>query len=160
VISSVLLGALGLAGVMGAFGLKLNFVNFVVLPITFGIGADYAVNLYVRHRQGSDLTRALGATGGAIAVCSATTIIGYAALILADNRAVHSFGLTAVIGEMACLAAALVALPPALRVLGRGARGDAAHPPSGPAAPLDGLEASRSPTGEPDRTPAEGPPAT
>ena len=116
VIASLCLGVLWLAGSMGALGLKLNFVNFVVVPITFGIGADYAVNLYLRYRQlgGGNLEQALAASGGAVALCSATTIIGYSALLVADNRAIFSFGLTAVMGEFACLAAALVALPAAL----------------------------------------------
>ncbi|MGZ6125299.1 MAG: MMPL family transporter, partial [Myxococcales bacterium] len=113
VLGSLCLGVLWLGGAMGALGLNLNFVNFVVLPITFGIGADYAVNLYLRHRQlgGRSPLRAVAASGGAVALCSATTMIGYAALLVADNRAIFSFGLLAVLGELSCLTAALVALP-------------------------------------------------
>jgi hypothetical protein len=121
VLGSLCLGVLWLGGAMGAFGLKLNFVNFVVLPITFGIGADYAVNLYLRYRQSGrgSPEEAVAASGGAVALCSATTIIGYSALLIADNRAIFSFGLTAVLGEVACLTAALVALPAALALRGR-----------------------------------------
>jgi len=46
-----------------------------------------------------------------VTLCSATTIIGYATLVTADNMAIQSFGLTAVIGELTCLSAALFALP-------------------------------------------------
>src|SRR5260370_14057613 len=108
------LGVLWLFGALGAFAVKFNCVNFVVLPITFGIGVDYAVNLYERYREHDDVERALASSGGAVALCSSTTIIGYAALIIADNQAIQSFGLTAVIGEIACLSAALPALPPLL----------------------------------------------
>ena len=108
-----------MAGAFGALGIKLNFVNFVVLPITFGIGIDYAVNYYQRYRQASSPDQALAASGGAVALCSATTIIGYSALLVADNRAIFSFGLTAVIGEITCLSAALFALPAVLCWLGR-----------------------------------------
>ena len=31
-------------------GMKLNFLNFVALPISIGVGADYAVNLLERYR--------------------------------------------------------------------------------------------------------------
>jgi predicted RND superfamily exporter protein len=111
VLASLCLGVLWMFGAMGAFAIKLNFVNFVVLPITFGIGVDYAVNLYQRYREHDDVEKALASSGGAVALCSSTTIIGYAALIIADNQAIQSFGLTAVIGEIACLSAALLALP-------------------------------------------------
>jgi predicted RND superfamily exporter protein len=111
VLASLCLGVLWMFGALGAFGIKFNFVNFVVLPITFGIGVDYAVNLYERYREHDDVEKALASSGGAVALCSSTTIIGYAALIIADNQAIQSFGLTAVIGEVACLSSALLALP-------------------------------------------------
>ena len=116
VVGSLAVGALWMGGLLGALDLKLNFVNFVVLPITFGIGVDYAVNLYQRYRQGDGegLVRAVSASGGAVVLCSATTMIGYAVLLVADNQAIYSFGLTAVLGEMTCLSAAVVLLPAAL----------------------------------------------
>ena len=51
------------------------------------------------------------ATGGAVALCSLTTIIGYAALLVADNQALRSFGEMAILGEVACLSAAVVGMP-------------------------------------------------
>ena len=116
VIGSLLLGVLWLGALLQLFSLKLNFVNFVVLPITFGIGTDYAVNLYQRYRQlgPGSAPQAVAASGWAIALCSATTIIGYATLLVADNRAIFSFGASAVLGEITCLTAALIALPAAL----------------------------------------------
>jgi predicted RND superfamily exporter protein len=114
VIASLCLGVLWMFGALGALYLKLNFVNFAVLPITFGIGVDYAVNFYQRYRQSSDVEESLTASGGAVTLCSATTIIGYATLLTADNMAIQSFGLIAVIGEITCLSAALFALPAVL----------------------------------------------
>ncbi len=111
VLASLALGVLWGAGALQALSLKLNFVNFAVLPITFGIGVDYAVNLYQRYRQTCSVEEALSSSGGAVALCSVTTMIGYATLVTADNQAIQSFGLTAVIGEITCLTAALFALP-------------------------------------------------
>jgi predicted RND superfamily exporter protein len=113
VIGGLLLGVLWLLGIAAAARVRLNFLNFVVLPITFGIGVDYAVNIMQRRRiegRGS-LGRVLKETGGAVALCSITTIIGYASLIVADNRALRGFGLMASLGEVVCLTAALLALP-------------------------------------------------
>ena len=53
-------------------------------------------------------------TGGAVALCSITTMLGYASLLVARNQALFSFGLLSVIGELTCLGAALVALPAVL----------------------------------------------
>ena len=113
VLASLLLGVAWLVGAAAWARVRLNFLNFVVFPITFGIGVDYAANIVQRWRlegQGS-LDRVLRETGGAVALCSLTTIIGYGSLLVADNRALRGFGLLASLGEVACLAAAIVALP-------------------------------------------------
>jgi uncharacterized protein len=47
-----------------------------------------------------------------VALCSLTTIIGYGSLVVADNQALRGFGILASLGKVACIAAALVALPP------------------------------------------------
>jgi predicted RND superfamily exporter protein len=63
----------------------------------------------------SDIVDSITKEGGfAVTLCSATTIIGYATLVTADSMAIQSFGLTAVIGELTCLSAALFALPAVL----------------------------------------------
>jgi uncharacterized protein len=113
ILGSLLLGVTWLVGAAAWAQVRLNFLNFVVLPITFGIGVDYAVNIVQRWREegAGSLQRVLRETGGAVALCSLTTIIGYSSLLVADNRALRGFGLLASIGEVACLAAALVALP-------------------------------------------------
>ncbi|MEO7328163.1 MAG: MMPL family transporter, partial [Minicystis sp.] len=89
VIGSLMMGTLWMGGALGLWALKLNFVNFAVLPITFGIGIDYAVNLYERYRElgPGHAAEALASSGGAVALCSLTTIIGYSALLVADNQA-------------------------------------------------------------------------
>jgi predicted RND superfamily exporter protein len=113
VLSGLLLGVAWLVGIAAAFRVRVNFLNFVVLPITFGIGVDYAVNIIQRYRlegRGS-LAHVLRETGGAVALCSSTTIIGYSSLVVADNQALSGFGLLASLGELSCITAALIALP-------------------------------------------------
>jgi predicted RND superfamily exporter protein len=113
VLSGLLLGVVWLIGLAAAAHVRVNFLNFVVLPITFGIGVDYAVNIVQRYRiEGpGSLPRVLRETGSAVALCSCTTIIGYASLLVADNRALAGFGLLASLGELTCISAALFALP-------------------------------------------------
>jgi predicted RND superfamily exporter protein len=100
---------------------KLNFLNFIVLPLTVGIGVDYAVNVAQRYRlegEGS-MQRVIESTGGAVVLCSLTTIIGYSSLLLSRNLALVSFGKLANLGEIACLAAALLVLPSAVILVER-----------------------------------------
>ncbi len=116
VLGSLVLGVLWLAGAVMALNIKINFANFIAFPITFGIGVDYAVNVMTRYLQDGeqDISGAVRSTGGAVALCSMTTVIGYSSLLLAKNRALFLFGLVAVMGEAACLTAAIIALPAAL----------------------------------------------
>jgi hypothetical protein len=60
------------------------------------------------------------ATGSAVALCSWTTIVGYGSLLAARNQALQGFGAMAILGEVACLSAAIVALPALLLWRGRG----------------------------------------
>jgi hypothetical protein len=116
VIGSLLLGVLWLAGGMMALHVKVNFANFIAYPITFGIGVDYSVNMASRWEldgRGS-MAEVVRSTGGAVTLCSLTTIIGYSSLLLAQNRALFLFGLLAVLGEVACLTTAVIVLPACL----------------------------------------------
>ncbi len=94
-------------------GLRVNFLDFVALPITIGIGIEYSVNIATRERQeGPGRGRqALATTGGAVFLCSYTTIVGYGSLLLSQNLGIHSFGLAAMLGELSCLAMAIVLAP-------------------------------------------------
>jgi uncharacterized membrane protein YdfJ with MMPL/SSD domain len=103
---------------------KINFANFIAFPITFGIGVDYSVNVMSRYVQDGrrDVARTIRATGSAVALCSLTTIIGYSSLLVAENRALFLFGVVAVLGEVACLTAALTLLPALLVLMERRVR--------------------------------------
>jgi hypothetical protein len=92
--------------------LKLNFLNFVALPITIGVGADYAVNVMQRHRlDAGAMKQVVVETGGAVILCSLTTMLGYSALTLSVNRAVQSFGVAAAAGEICCVLTGVLVLP-------------------------------------------------
>jgi predicted exporter len=113
VLFALLVGVGGLVTFLYVGQVRLNFLNFAALPITFGIGVDYAINVVQRYRSdGSrDIIAALRTTGGAVVLCSLTTILGYLALLGSHNRAIRSLGLIAVVGEVSCLLAAMTVLP-------------------------------------------------
>jgi predicted RND superfamily exporter protein len=95
---------------------KIHFLNFVALPITFGIGVDYAVNFVQRYESDGrrDILEVLRTTGSAVILCSLTTTLGYLVLLRSVNQAIRGLGLLAVIGEVGCLLAAVLVLPSAL----------------------------------------------
>ena len=108
------LGVMGMLTAAWAMGIKVNFLDFVSLPITIGIGVDYGVNIVARARQsvGSHPGRqALRTTGPVVILCSYTTVVGYASLLFSQNRGIHTFGLSAMIGELTCISAAILLAP-------------------------------------------------
>jgi hypothetical protein len=131
-------GVSWLVGYLALRDIKLNFLNFVALPITLGVGADYAINLMKRREIEGDehLYRVMVQTGGAVVLCALTTTVGYVALLMSINRAVQSFGLAAAMGEVATVLAAMLVLPSILfwraRATGLMAvpASTRAHPPS------------------------------
>ncbi len=125
VLGALFVGVAGVGLFLSLDHVRINFLNFAALPITFGIGVDYAVNVMQRHRedQGGDVARTLRTSGGAVVLCSLTTTLGYFALLRSHNQAIRSFGAIAVVGEISCLLAAVLVLPAALRLTQR-ASGD------------------------------------
>jgi predicted exporter len=123
-LACLLLGTSLMLSAAALLGLKINMLDFVALPITLGIGVDYAVNVVLRARaEGPDApAAALATTGGAVALCSWTTTVGYGSLLLSPNAGMRSFGLMAIIGEMTCLLTALTVAPALLALLARRGR--------------------------------------
>ncbi|MCA9632848.1 MAG: MMPL family transporter, partial [Myxococcales bacterium] len=123
-------------GTMALLGIKLNFLNFVSLPIGIGVGADYCINVMKRRELmgDRDLQRVLVETGGAVVLCSLTTTLGYLVLLTSINRAVQSFGLAAAIGEITTIAAAVLVLPAALKWRAQRAKGTSGGPAESEAA--------------------------
>jgi len=126
VLLTLLVGIAWMAGTMAAFGIRLNFLNFIAFPITFGNGADYGVNVMRRYTEELErlgpvqaIKAAVEGTGGAVILCSLTTVIGYISIYTSSNRALNSFGASMAISEVTCLAAAVLALPALMYLLAR-----------------------------------------
>jgi uncharacterized protein len=136
VLFALWVGVGGVAIFLWYAGVRLNFLNFAALPVTFGIGVDYAINVAQRYRAdgAKNILAALRTSGGAVVLCSLTTMLGYFALIGSHNQAIRGLGEIAAVGEVSCLLAAVVVLPALWltveRRLLRGAATQAA--PSGP----------------------------
>jgi uncharacterized protein len=133
VIASVLVGFVWTVGVLAVWnsewvpgkglsidGMRINFLNFVALPITLGVGVDYSVNVMQRYRLiGGDMRRVIVETGGAVVLCSLTTLVSYLSLTLSINGAIRSFGIAAATGEICCMLTGVLVLPAVLCLLSR-----------------------------------------
>ncbi len=132
--AALVAGVAIMLGIAAALRVKVNFFNFVAIPTTLGIGVDYPVNVQQRHLQDGpgQLEHTLRETGAAVLVASLSTIIGYGVLLIAHSLALVSFGRLAILGELTCLAAALLLLPAiiALREEQRAPLGARASEPS------------------------------
>ena len=124
-IMALLMGILWMAGAMAGLGMKLNFLNFVAFPITFGNGVDYSINVMRRYRleeqagNKEPILSAVRLSGGAVVLCSLTTIVGYTSLYVSANQAMNSFGLAMAISEVTCLVAAVLTMPAVMIMLSR-----------------------------------------
>lgn len=131
VLLSLLMGVACMIGGAAITDGRLHYVNFIALPITFGIGCEYPFNVFDRTRiLKGDVSQAVRRTGGAVALCSYTTVVGYSSLIFNDFQALQSFGVLAMAGEIACIFGALFVVPSLLHILlkGRALRAEADHP--------------------------------
>jgi predicted RND superfamily exporter protein len=115
------MGLAWMGGILWLTGIKINFLNFIAIPITLGIGVDYSINMVHRWRAeaAGNVPTIVRETGGAIVLCSLTTVLGYTALIHSVNSAVRSFGVVAVIGELTCIASVMLVLPAVFRLVER-----------------------------------------
>jgi len=120
VLGALLLGVSWLLRFAAGTGARLDYVSFIALPITFGIGSEYPFNLADRVRLlGGDVEAAVTRSGGPVLLCSFTTIVGYGSLLLSDFQSLESFGRLAVVGEIACVFAAVFVMPSVLVLMQR-----------------------------------------
>jgi predicted RND superfamily exporter protein len=109
------LGMLWMIGVMGLLDVRFTLFNIPILPAILGIGVDNGVYLTDRIRglrgEPGGLASALRGTGTAILAATATTMMGFAAFMVADNGGLRGIGEVAVIGIAVAAITAILVLP-------------------------------------------------
>jgi len=98
-------GVLAAVGLYGLLGRPLTPVASAALTMVLGLGINYGV--YVEHEPAAES----GRVAAAVFADALTTIVGFAALAFADNRAMADIGLMIVVGLTAAMLCATVALP-------------------------------------------------
>jgi hypothetical protein len=98
-------------GIMGLTGLKINFMNILVFPIIIGYGIQNGIYIYYRYMEEREIARTLLRVGPAIIASTLTTLVGWAVLLIAEHRGLHSIGMAASIGISTTLIVAIVVMP-------------------------------------------------
>jgi predicted RND superfamily exporter protein len=102
----VVTGMLFMVGVMGGLGIAFNLFNIVAAILIIGLGVDYGIFMVSKISQGLD-----AATERAVFVSGLTTLAGFGALVLARHPALHSIGLSVLVGISAAIPSALLVIP-------------------------------------------------
>lgn len=115
------LGMTCMFGAMHLFGLKLNFINAVVLPNLLAIAVDNSVHLYHRYEEEGpgSLGHVVRHTGFAAIVATISNAAGYGALLIASHKGLQSIGELAVMGVICTFMGTTVFFPAALALLER-----------------------------------------
>jgi predicted RND superfamily exporter protein len=114
-------GSLAMLGAMALAGMKLNFMNAMVLVTILGMGSDFG--LYIRYRVRAALPAEREAqfiqTGRAVLLSALTTITGFGSLAFTDYGAMSSIGWATNLGIGFVTFFSLVTLPAVLQVVTR-----------------------------------------
>src|SRR4029453_4195804 len=80
-------GAIWTLGLMALFEVKLNLLNACVVPSGLGLCIDGGMHVVHRVREigTAQLTLVIAETGGAVGVCIATSLFGFAGMLATDN---------------------------------------------------------------------------
>lgn len=124
----VFCGCIWMLGTIHIFGIQLNFLNVIVIPMILGVGVDNGIHLVQRyfesgdHPDASDLQKATVKTGRALLMTSLTTMVGFGSLSLANFQGVREMGLLSIFGIAYCLISSIVLLTAILSIWGRRGR--------------------------------------
>ncbi len=109
----LIVGTCWMLGGMALLNMKLNYMNFMALPLILGIGIDDGVHILHRyHLEGrGSVPLILKYTGRAILLTSLTTMIGFGSMAFATMRGTASMGLVLVLGVGSCFLSSAIVLP-------------------------------------------------
>lgn len=109
----VFAGVISMLGLMAVTGMKINFMNAMVLVTILGMGSDYGLHAYHRLRDGDpgETAGRFVQSGRAVLLSALTTVAGFGSLAFTDYGAMSSIGWATNFGIGATAFFSLVALP-------------------------------------------------
>ncbi len=102
----VVTGLVSMLGIMGMMGIEFNLFNIVATILIIGLCVDYGIYMVCKITEGLD-----HAAERAILASGLTTLAGFGSLVLAEHPALHSIGVTVLLGIGFGIASALLVIP-------------------------------------------------
>ncbi len=109
IVTPLLISIFWTFSILGWLGIKINIINSLISVFIFGLVIDYSIFLvfsFKKYQSGF-----VNTSSAAILISALTTIIGLGALVFAGHPALHSLGLTALIGIGSGLIVVLLCIP-------------------------------------------------
>ncbi len=97
-------------GILGLFDVPVNLMNGVVVVFIFGLTIDYSIFLALAYKNSGEESRVVLTRVG-ILISALTTMCGMGALVFAYHPALHSIGLTALIGITSGICSVFLVVP-------------------------------------------------
>ncbi len=111
-IAMLLVSLAALIAAMTLLGQKWNLASLTAIPLLLGPGIDYGIYILIAMRQEkNDIAKVRATTGRAVFYCGASSIIGFASNLMANNQGVFSLGLACSLGLLAAMTLSLWLLP-------------------------------------------------
>ncbi|AEI64681.1 hypothetical protein LILAB_13880 [Corallococcus macrosporus] len=110
-------GVAMMLGIMSLTGLRLNFMNIIILPILLGFGVSHGLYLLHRFLEGTSPLVALRSVGAAVASSTLTAVVAFAALLAAAHNGLRSMGLVACIGLITTLVVSFTVLAAVMQLM-------------------------------------------
>jgi predicted RND superfamily exporter protein len=117
VLVALAIGVLATFGAIPFFGMHLNLYNVVIVPSIVGIGIDNAIHIMHGFLETRDIRKTMSTRGLACFLCTATTGVGYGALLIANHGGIRSLGHLAVLGMCCIFTTTTLALPAVLALI-------------------------------------------
>ncbi len=115
----LLIGVAWMVGLMKIFGMQLNIMNVMAVPLILGIGIDDGVHIIHRYNiEGKNKIKLIfSSTGKAVLITTITTFLAFGSLGFATARGLASLGVTLAIGIVTCFLTTVVVLPAILGLI-------------------------------------------
>lgn len=108
----LVVGMIWMLGVYPLIGLKLNLMNFAMIPLVIGMGIDFGIHIVHRYTVEKDIAKVYKYTGKAVFLSAMTTMIGFGSLaLIASFGYMVTLGAILFLGILMCLLATLLVLP-------------------------------------------------
>lgn len=113
-----LFGGLCALGMIGYLAPSVSGISLATGAVLLGIALDYSIHFVSHAKHTGSVSRALQDISAPLITGSLTTILAYSALVFANSRLLHDFGLFAGLALSSALAFTLICMPVILRLTG------------------------------------------